>query len=125
MPTLDYRSAFEHAPVGMVLSRNRQMLDCNRHLLAMFGAERDALVGRSFELLYPTSGEFERTGERIAARLNSSGWYADERVMRRVGESTAGPGGELFWCRVSGRARDLLHPHAEGIWSFEDLSSRR
>ena len=125
MPPLDYRSAFEHAPVGMVLSRNRQMLDCNRHLLAMFGAERDALVGRSFELLYPTPGELERTGERIAARLNASGWYADERVMRRVGGSSAGPCGELFWCRVSGRAPGPLHPHAEGIWSFEDLSSRR
>jgi PAS domain S-box-containing protein len=122
---LDYRTAFELAPVGLVLSRNRLMLDCNRQLLEMFGATRNALVGRSFELLYPTHAEFERTGERIVASLNASGWYADERVMRRVGAAAGGVPGELFWCRVSGRALEPLHPHAEGIWSFEDLSSRR
>jgi DNA-binding CsgD family transcriptional regulator len=33
--------------------------------------------------------------------------------------------GELFWCHVTGRALDPAHPHAAGIWSFEDLSSRR
>jgi PAS domain S-box-containing protein len=122
---LDYRTAFELAPVGLVLSRNRLMLDCNRQLLEMFGATRDALVGRSFELLYPTHDEFERTGERIVASLNASGWYADERVMRRVPATASSAGGELFWCRVSGRALDPLHPHAEGIWCFEDLSSKR
>jgi DNA-binding CsgD family transcriptional regulator len=34
-------------------------------------------------------------------------------------------GGELFWCRVSGRALDPAQPHAAGIWSFEDLSAKR
>jgi len=119
---LDYRTAFDLAPIGLVLSRNRLMVDCNRQVLEMFGTTREALVGHSFELLYPTHDEFERTGARIAASLNRSGWYADERVMKRV----AGPQrGELFWCHVSGRALDPQAPHASGIWSFEDLSSRR
>jgi PAS domain S-box-containing protein len=125
MQTVDYRTAFDLAPVGLVLSRNRLMLDCNRQLLEMFAASREALVGRSFELLYPTHAEFERTGERIVASLDAHGRYADERVMRRVGVSGDARAGELFWCRVSGRALDPQHPHAEGIWSFEDLSSRR
>ncbi len=119
---LDHRAAFDLAPIGLVLSRNRLMVDVNQQLADMFGAPRDALVGRSFELLYPTHAEFERTGARIAASLNSRGGYADERVMKRVG----GPRqGELFWCRVSGRALDPSLPHAAGIWSFEDLSPRR
>ncbi len=119
---LDYRTAFDLAPIGLVISRNRQMLDCNRHMLAMFGAEREDLVGRSFELLYPSVEEFERTGQRIVASLDQQGWYADERVMKRVG----GPQrGELFWCHVSGRALDPAQPHAAGIWSFEDMSPRR
>jgi PAS domain S-box-containing protein len=123
---LDYRTAFELAPVGLVLSRNRLMVDCNREVLEMFGTTRETLVGRSFELLYPTHAEFERTGERIVASLNASGWYADERVMKRVGDAAPGARrGELFWCHVSGRALDPTQPHAAGIWSFEDLSARR
>jgi len=121
-PQLDYRTAFDLAPVGMVLSRNRLMVDCNQQVLAMFGAEREQLVGQSFEVLYPTHDEFERTGERIAASLDAQGWYGDERVMKRVD----GPQrGELFWCHVSGRALDPAQPHAAGIWVFEDLSARR
>ena len=119
-PALDYRTAFDQAPVGMVLSRNRLMVDCNRELLAMFGAEPEQLIGRSFEVLYPTHAEFERTGARIVTSLDRGGRYADDRVMKRVGGA-----GELFWCHVSGRALDPELPHAAGIWTFEDLSARR
>ncbi len=118
MTTLDYRTAFDLAPIGLVLSRRRLMTDCNRELLAMFGAERDDIVGRSFEALYPTPGEFELTGVRIVTNLDKRGRYADERVMRRLD-------GSLFWCHVSGRALDAKDPHAAGIWAFEDLSNKR
>jgi PAS domain S-box-containing protein len=117
-PALDYRTAFEFAPVGLVLARRRQIVDCNRELLAMFGAERQQLIDSSFEVLYPSAAEFQRTGERIVASLDEHGRYADERVMKRVN-------GDLFWCQVSGRALDPAAPHAAGIWSFEDLSSKR
>lgn len=84
----------------------------------MFRARPDQLVGRSFEVLYPTHEEFERTGARITASLDASGRYADERVMKRMD-------GELFWCHVTGRALNPEDPHAAGIWTFEDLSARR
>ncbi len=119
---LDYRTAFELAPIGLVLSRTRLMVDCNRELLEMFGTTRDALVGQSFELLYPSQAEFEHTGARIVASLNARGGYADERVMQRLGGAQRD---RLFWCHVSGRALDPSSPHAAGIWSFEDLSARR
>jgi PAS domain S-box-containing protein len=116
---LDYRTAFDLAPIGLVLSKDRLILSCNQQLLAMFGArEPEQLNGRSFELLYPTHDEFERTGARIVASLDKRGFYADERIMKRLS-------GELFWCHVSGRALDPQQPHAAGIWSFEDLSARR
>lgn len=122
MRALDYEAAFDLAPVGLVLSRQRQMMACNQELLAMFGAEREQIVGQSFEILYPSSDEFERTGQRIAAQLDASGRYADERVMKRL----AGPrAGEHFWCHVSGRALNPQAPHEAGIWVFEDLSSQR
>jgi PAS domain S-box-containing protein len=119
MAATDYRTAFEQAPIGLVISRDRLMVACNQQLLSMFGAQHDRqLVGLSFELLYPTHEEFERTGARIIASLDRKGFYADERIMKRLS-------GELFWCHVSGRALDPKRPHAAGIWSFEDLSARR
>ena len=121
----DYRTAFDLAPVGLVLSRQRLMVNCNRELLAMFRAEREQLIGRSFEILYPTADEFERTGLRIAAQLDAAGRYADERVMRRLAGAGSARDGELFWCHVSGRALDPAQPHAAGIWAFEDLSAKR
>lgn len=115
---IDYRIAFELAPVGLVLSRHRVIVDCNEALAEMFRTSRELLVGQSFLMLYPTPEEFERTGERIAPVLNARGRYADDRIMKR-GD------GELFWCHVTGRAMERASPHAAGIWSFEDLSSRR
>jgi PAS domain S-box-containing protein len=120
--SIDYRLAFEWAPIGLVLSRQRHMVDCNARLCDMFGATRDQLVGQSFRILYPSGDEFERTGERIAPILNARGVYADDRVMRRLGGRHAG---EMFWCHVAGRALDPARPHESGIWSFEDLGSRQ
>ena len=121
-PTVDYRSAFELAPVGMVLSRHRVMVDCNQAVAEMFRVPREALVGRSFQLLYPSAEEFERTGERIVLQLDRDGRYADDRIMKR---EPGNPAGELFWCHVIGRALNRATPHEAGIWSFEDLSSQR
>jgi len=122
---IDYRAAFEHAPVGMVLSRNRTMLDCNQRLCEMFGATRDALIGRSFQVLYPSVAEFERIGRRMVPILNHGGRYADNRMMRRLGDLHGAFAGETFWCHVTGHALNRAAPHEAGIWTFEDLGSRR
>ncbi|SDL95046.1 PAS domain S-box-containing protein [Oryzisolibacter propanilivorax] len=118
MDIADYRLAFEMAPVGLVISRNRAMVDCNQHLCEMFGASRELLIGQSFRILYPSADEYERLGRRMEPILNAKGHYADSRLMRRAC-------GEIFWCHVSGRALNRDQPHASGIWSFEDLSAER
>lgn len=64
MPVLDYQTAFHLAPVGLVLSRERTIQDCNEPLAVIFGYSRAALLGQSFQLLYPSADEFERMGER-------------------------------------------------------------
>ncbi|GAB4397879.1 MAG: LuxR C-terminal-related transcriptional regulator [Rhodoferax sp.] len=115
---LDYRRVFDLAPVGMVLSRQRIIVDCNQQLCRIFVASREVLLGQSLRLLYPTAAEFERTGARIAPLLNRNGSYADERIMKRLN-------GETFWCRVDGRALNPQAPHEAGIWSFLDMSAQR
>jgi len=75
-------------------------------------------VGESFQVLYPTADEFERTGARIVPVMNTKGLYSDERIMKRAS-------GELFWCHVTGRSLDRKDPLGAGIWTFEDLSQKR
>ena len=115
---VDYRLAFEHAPVGLCLSRNRVIVDCNAQLCEMFGWSRDLLTGQSFMVLYPSAEEYERLGARMVPILNARGHYADDRIMKRAS-------GEVFWCHVTGRALNRQAPHESGIWSFEDLSAQR
>ena len=115
---MDYKLAFEMAPVGLVISRNRTMVDCNRQVCEMFAISRELMIGQSFQILYPSADEYERLGARMAPILNAKGHYSDNRIMKRAS-------GETFWCHVSGRALDRDDPHASGIWSFEDLSAQR
>lgn len=119
---VDYQLAFDLAPVGLVLSRNRAMMDCNQHVCEMFGASREQLAGQSFMILYPSVDEYERIGARMLPILNAKGVYSDDRIMKRVGGHSKG---ETFWCHVTGRALDRNEPHAAGIWTFEDLSEHR
>jgi PAS domain S-box-containing protein len=119
---VDYQLAFDLAPVGLVLSRNRAIVDCNQHVCEMFGAARDQLVGQSFKVLYPSAAEYERIGARLIPILNANGVYADDRIMKRVDGRFKD---ETFWCHVTGRTLNRDAPHEAGIWTFEDLSSRR
>ncbi len=119
---IDYRLAFELAPIGLVLSRNRVIVDCNRHVCEMFGTSQEDLVGQSFQVLYPSADEFERIGARIVPIMNRHGTYADDRIMKRVDGRFKG---ETFWCHVTGRALDPADPHGAGIWTFQDLSAHR
>jgi PAS domain S-box-containing protein len=115
---VDYRLAFELAPVGLCVSRNRVIVDCNTQLCEMFGWSRELLRGESFLVLYPSADEYERLGARMAPILNAKGHYADDRIMKRAS-------GEVFWCHVTGRALNRQAPHESGIWAFEDLSAQR
>ena len=118
IPAIDYQTAFQLASVGLVLSRERMIDDCNDEVCRIFGTTRAVLIGQSFQTLYPTAAEFERTGARIVPIMNARGMYSDERIMKRAT-------GELFWCHVTGRALDRRQALGAGIWTFEDLSQKR
>lgn len=110
--------AFDHAPVGLCLSRERVIVRCNEAFGAMFGWAPEELAGRSMQHLYPSVQEFEHIGAQGLAVMRESGRYSDERIMRHRS-------GRLFWVHVAGRAlrRDL--PFAQAVWMFEDISARR
>lgn len=109
---------FEHAPVGLVVARHRVIQCCNERFCSMFGYRTDELHGRSLSLLYPSQEEFERIGAIGLKQMRTTGYYTDERIMKRRS-------GELFWCRVRGQSLTPEDPFAYSVWSFVDVSDMR
>ncbi len=111
--------AYEMAPVGIVLTQDRVIRACNPAFAAMFGYPREALIDRSFAILYPTMEEFVRIRDVGVKPLREFGRYSDERIMARAN-------GALFWCRVRGVTLTKEgDPLAKAVWSFADLSTER
>jgi PAS domain S-box-containing protein len=111
--------AFEHAPVGLVVTESRVIRACNPRFAEMFGYEVMELEDRSFAILYPSFEEFVRIRDVGVEPLRKNNRYSDERIMARKD-------GSLFWCRVRGHSltRDD-DPLRRAVWSFADLSEYR
>ena len=120
---IDYRLAFEMAPVGLALVAQPHhgglqpppVRDVWRRARAADGpVVSGAVPQRRSSLSAPV--------QRIAPILNRNGTYADDRIMKRLDGRFKG---ETFWCHVTGRALNQAAPHEAGIWTFEDLSASR
>ena len=110
--------AFTYAPVGLVVTENRVIRDCNLAFAAMFGYERDDLRGQTFARLYPSDEEFDNIRDRGIKSLKEHNTYWDERIMARKD-------GSLFWCRTRGHSFTPDEPLMRAVWSFADLSQIR
>lgn len=110
--------AFEHAPVGLVLTRHRIIASCNATFCALSGYRRDQLVGQSFRLLYNSEAEFLQTRDIGLEPLRRSGDYADERMLRHAT-------GDAIWCRFRARTLTPDDPLAGIVMSFAPITPRR
>lgn len=109
---------FEHAPIGLIVSRHRVIEQCNKRFCEIFGYDRVDLEGQRLTKFYPSEREFIDIGTFGIDRMRKTGRYDDERIMKRGS-------GELFWCRVRGQSLTLDDPFAHSVWSFADLSEAR
>ena len=114
----DLGLAFDLAPVGLCVSRRRQIERCNNAFAGMFGYTPQELQGQSFLVLYPSFEEYESIGAQGQAQMHKTGTYSDERIMRHRS-------GRLFWCHASGRSLQPEQPYVCAVWMFEDISARR
>lgn len=110
--------AYAFAPVGLVITENRVIRDCNRAFAEMFGYAQDDLRNQVFSMLYPSGEEFVNIRDRGVRQLRETNAYWDERIMARKT-------GELFWCRVRGHTFTPAEPLMRAVWSFADLSETR
>ncbi|WP_409202389.1 MULTISPECIES: LuxR C-terminal-related transcriptional regulator [Sulfitobacter] len=110
--------AYLYAPVGLVVTENRVIRDCNLTFASMFGYEIKDLRDQVFAVLYPSDEEFANIRDRGVKELQTTNHYWDERIMARKD-------GSLFWCRVRGHSFTPDAPLGRAVWSFADLSEVR
>lgn len=110
--------AFDFAPVGLVVTENRVIRDCNIAFAEMFGYAPDELRRQTFSILYPSTDEFVNIRDRGIKQLRETNRYWDERIMAKKN-------GALFWCRVRGHSFTPDEPLMRAVWSFADLSEIR
>ncbi|KAA2314205.1 PAS domain S-box protein [Pseudooceanicola sediminis] len=110
--------AYAHAPIGLVVTQNRVIRDCNLAFAAMFGYRPADLRDQLFARLYPSPAEFSNVRDRGVEQLRETNTYWDERIMARRD-------GTLFWCRVRGHSFTPDAPLDRAVWSFADLSQIR
>lgn len=110
--------AYTFAPVGLVVTENRVIRDCNLAFAQMFGYLREELRDQMFSMLYPSDEEFVNIRDRGVKQLRETNTYWDERIMARKD-------GKLFWCRVRGHSFTPETPLQRAVWSFADLSATR
>lgn len=110
--------AFEHAPIGLVLSEYRIIKRCNSTFSQMLGYRTGEIEGRSFRMFYGSAEEFDLVGNVGISALRRTGKYSDERLLRhREGHS--------IWCRFRAHSMTPDEPLARLILSYALISENK
>ncbi|MFU8881275.1 MAG: LuxR C-terminal-related transcriptional regulator [Rhodobacterales bacterium] len=109
--------AFDHAPVGIVMTRHRVIESCNATFCALSGYRADQLLGQSFRMLYGSDAEFIQIRDIGLEPLRRHGDYADDRMLRHAQ-------GHALWCRFRARTLTPDDPLARIVMSFAPITPR-
>jgi|SRR5690625_658386 len=108
------RLAFMESPAPQLVASERRIKECNKAFAALFGYEREELIGEAILRLYPSSADYYQIGERCLKALETNIHYEDERFMQHKNK-------EIFWARARGVTLTPEAPFRLMIWSFERI----
>ena len=111
---LEQKAILENAAVGIMLSKNRVISECNIRAAEMFGYGEHELPGMSSVCIFPSVQAYEEMGRDASPSLACGAAYTAEIELRRKD-------GRLLWCRLYGRAVDPHNTEHGTIWILEDI----
>ena len=114
----EVRAVFEHASLGMVLTRNRVIVRCNLVFAQLFGKPMADWVGQPGLSIFPDEAAYGRFGELAGPVLASGGIYRGEYQFKGVD-------GALLTCVVSASAVNPDQLTEGTIWVFDDVTAER
>lgn len=111
---LEQKAILENAAVGIMLSKDRVIIESNIRAAEMFGYAEHELPGMSSVCIFPSVQSYEEMGVDAGPALASGGAFTREIELRRKD-------GRLLWCRIYGRAVDPHNADHGTIWIVEDI----
>jgi len=114
----EHQIIFDHALTGIMFTRDRKILRCNRRMEEIFGYPAGYMLGNTTRILFGTDADWEETGHRVYNAIRDFGRYQGELRYRRAD-------GSLIWARVQGALVDNSDPDSGLVWIIEDASARK
>jgi PAS domain S-box-containing protein len=96
---LEQRAILENAAVGIILTRDQKLVECNSRAAEIIGREQRQMIGLPSVALFPTPQHYDELGEQARPLLAAGKSYSAELQLRRLD-------GSDLWCRLYGRAVD-------------------
>ena len=111
---LEQKAILENAAVGIILSKNRIIEECNIRAAEIFGFADHELIGMSSVSIFPSPDSYEEMSREAVPTLSSGAAFTRELQLRHRD-------GHLIWCRLYGRAVDPGERNHGTIWIVEDV----
>jgi len=75
-------SIYSSAPIGIGLTLDRIMQECNDEFLQMIGYSRDDVIGKNLRFIYLSQEEFERIGSIQTGKFDNQSIISTETIWR-------------------------------------------
>jgi PAS domain S-box-containing protein len=115
---VEQRTIFDSANVGIVLMRDRMIVNCNRKMDEIFGYGSGELAGKSMRLWYPNEAAYAIGGNLVYSQMSKG-------EMQRREQQLVRKNGALFWARLSGKAFDKNNANKGAVVIVEDITNER
>ncbi|OVE46193.1 hypothetical protein CBW21_19910 [Chromobacterium violaceum] len=106
------------SPLAMAYIVDRHLRQVNHAFLELFQQQGMDVIGQPTMPYFENPEQWERTGKALYSLLND-GKVVQTEVKLRTGK------GQLFWCRLHGRAVNPSVPKLGTIWVYQDISAQR
>ena len=115
---IDFRRAFQDAPVGQAIASSRVITACNKAFAEIFRGKPGEVHRNDLRTPLSDAHALRERGNARRPAASKERVFADDRVMRRLD-------GELFWVHVRGFTYTPKDPHRNTLWVFTELSNRQ
>ena len=108
----------ESATSGIAFVKDGVIVRSNARLDELFGFERGEQIGQPTRIWDPDDASHAVGGRAVYEQIaRGESHQREQQLMRK--------GGELFWCRLSGRAVDAGDLSQGTVWMLEDVTQHK